>query len=281
MQTASNKRLSLRLRLFLSIILAIIIIIMDHNYTSFSKIRIYMDTVLSPLYFFVNSPQKLLDLISVTFSSHQKLCLEIKQLHNQLILKNSELLLLDHVKKENIYLRELLGANILQNDHKILTQVISNVSEPYSDQVVIDKGSINHIYQGQPVISERGVIGQVITVSKTTSRVLLLCDVSHALPVQILRNGIRAIAIGHGCTEELQLEYISDYTDIRKGDFLITSGLGGRFPEGYPVAIISSVTKEIKNSNIIIRARPIANLQYLRYLILLERGVQNSVSLEK
>ncbi|VFP83093.1 rod shape-determining protein MreC [Candidatus Erwinia haradaeae] len=281
MQSIFNKQSSLRLRLLLAIILSIVIIITDYSYQSFSTIHTYMDTAISPLYILANSPRALFDQISVMFASRQKLILEIKELHDQLILKRSDLLMLNHIKKENSYLRELLGSPLRQDDHKMLAQVISTSSDPYSDQVIVDKGSTNKVYEGQPVISEKGVIGQVIAVGKKTSRVLLLCDLSHALPVQILRNGIRAIASGHGCTAELQLEYIPDHADIQDGDILVTSGLGGKFPEGYPVAIVSSVKEDINNSNVVVRAHPIANLQYLRYLILLEREQNDRMDLKK
>ncbi len=110
----------------------------------------------------------------------------------------------------------------------MVTQVISTVNDPYSDQVVIDKGSVNGVYEGQPVISDKGVVGRVVAVAKLTSRVLLICDATHAAN-PVLRNDIRVIAAGNGCTDDLQLEHLPANTDIRVGDVLVTSGLGGRF----------------------------------------------------
>ena len=164
-------------------------------------------------------------------------------------------------------MRELLGSPLRQDEHKMVTQVISTGSDPYSDQVVIDKGSDNGVYEGQPVISDKGVVGQVVAVAKVTSRVLLICDASHALPIQVLRNDIRVIAAGSGCADDLQLEHLPNNTDIRVGDVLVTSGLGGRFPEGYPVAVVSSVKVDNQRAYTVIQARPTAGLQ--RYLLLL------------
>ncbi|WP_048797194.1 rod shape-determining protein MreC, partial [Serratia sp. 506_PEND] len=164
---------------------------------------------------------------------------------------------------------ELLGSPLRQDEHKMVTQVISTGSDPYSDQVVIDKGSDNGVYEGQPVISDKGVVGQVVAVAKVTSRVLLICDASHALPIQVLRNDIRVIAAGSGCADDLQLEHLPNNTDIRVGDVLVTSGLGGRFPEGYPVAVVSSVKVDNQRAYTVIQARPTAGLQRLRYLLLL------------
>ncbi|HAP3152922.1 TPA: rod shape-determining protein MreC, partial [Escherichia coli] len=113
---------------------------------------------------------------------------------------------------------------------------------------------------------------------KLTSRVLLICDATHALPIQVLRNDIRVIAAGNGCTDDLQLEHLPANTDIRVGDVLVTSGLGGRFPEGYPVAVVSSVKLDTQRAYTVIQARPTAGLQRLRYLLLLWGADRNGAN---
>ena len=260
---------SLQLRLFLAVIVAIGLIVADSRLGTFVKIRNYMDTAVSPFYFLANGPRKVLDSVSETLATRQQLELENRALRQELLLKNSDVLLLGQFKQENARLRELLGSPLRQDEHKMVTQVISTGSDPYSDQVVIDKGSDNGVYEGQPVISDKGVVGQVVAVAKVTSRVLLICDASHALPIQVLRNDIRVIAAGSGCTDDLQLEHLPNNTDIRVGDVLVTSGLGGRFPEGYPVAVVSSVKVDNQRAYTVIQARPTAGLQRLRYLLLL------------
>lgn len=260
---------SLQLRLFLAVIVAIALIVADSRLGTFVKIRNYMDTAVSPFYFLANGPRKVLDSVSETLATRQQLELENRALRQELLLKNSDILLLGQFKQENARLRELLGSPLRQDEHKMVTQVISTGSDPYSDQVVIDKGSDNGVYEGQPVISDKGVVGQVVAVAKMTSRVLLICDASHALPIQVLRNDIRVIAAGSGCTDDLQLEHLPGNTDIRVGDVLVTSGLGGRFPEGYPVGVVSSVKVDNQRAYTVIQARPTAGLQRLRYLLLL------------
>ncbi|MEL5202252.1 rod shape-determining protein MreC [Serratia ureilytica] len=260
---------SLQLRLFLAVIAAIGLIVADSRLGTFVKIRNYMDTAVSPFYFLANGPRKVLDSVSETLATRQQLELENRALRQELLLKNSDILLLGQFKQENARLRELLGSPLRQDEHKMATQVISTGSDPYSDQVVIDKGSDNGVYEGQPVISDKGVVGQVVAVAKVTSRVLLICDASHALPIQVLRNDIRVIAAGSGCADDLQLEHLPNNTDIRVGDVLVTSGLGGRFPEGYPVAVVSSVKVDNQRAYTVIQARPTAGLQRLRYLLLL------------
>ncbi|MFC3394070.1 rod shape-determining protein MreC [Brenneria rubrifaciens] len=260
---------SLQLRLFLAVVTAISVIIADSRLGAFNKIRTYMDTAVSPFYFLANGPREVLDNVSASLVTREQLGIENTALRQELLMKNSELLLLGQLKQENARLRELLGSPLRQDEQKMVTQVISAGTDPYSDQVVINKGLVNGVYEGQPVISDKGVVGQVVAVGQLTSRVLLICDVSHALPIQVLRNDIRVIAAGNGCTDDLQLEHLPNNTDIRVGDVLVTSGLGGRFPEGYPVAVVSSVKIDTQRAYTIIQARPTAGLQRLRYLLLL------------
>ncbi|WP_413736821.1 rod shape-determining protein MreC [Sodalis sp. RH21] len=260
---------SLQLRLFLAVMVAIAVIIADSRLGTFVQIRTYMDTAVSPFYFLANGPRKLLDHVSETLATREQLELENHTLRQELLLRNSEQLLLGQFRQENARLRELLGSPLRQDEQKMVTQVISTSTDPYSDQVVIDKGLDSGVYVGQPVISDKGVVGQVVAASKMTSRVLLICDASHALPIQVLRNDIRVIVAGNGCTEDLQLEHLPGNTDIRVGDVLVTSGLGGRFPEGYPVAVVSTVKVDTQRAYTVIQARPTAQLQRLRYLLLL------------
>ncbi|WP_413729349.1 rod shape-determining protein MreC [Sodalis sp. RH22] len=260
---------SLQLRLFLAVMVAIAIIIADSRLGTFVQIRTYMDTAVSPFYFLANGPRKMLDNVSETLASRGQLEQENHTLRQELLLRNSEQLLLGQFRQENARLRELLGSPLRQDEQKMVTQVISTSTDPYSDQVVIDKGLDSGVYVGQPVISDKGVVGQVVAAGKMTSRVLLICDASHALPIQVLRNDIRVIVAGNGCTEDLQLEHLPGNTDIRVGDVLVTSGLGGRFPEGYPVGVVSSVKVDTQRAYTVIQARPTAQLQRLRYLLLL------------
>ncbi len=269
MKPIFSRGTSLQLRLFLAIIVATSLILSDKRIDALVKIRNYMETAISPFYFLVNKPLKFLDNLSETLASRQKLKLENHALRQELFLKNSDLLLLEQFKQENFRLRELLGSPLRQEERMMITQVISISANPYSYQVVIDKGSNNGVYEGQPVISDKGVVGQVEAVAKITSRVLLICDIAHAIPSQVLRNDVRVIATGGGCNEDLHLEHLPNNTDIRVGDILVTSGLGGRFPEGYPVAVISSVKIDSQHADTVIKAQPSASLQRLRYLLLL------------
>ncbi|HCH7935466.1 TPA: rod shape-determining protein MreC [Providencia rettgeri] len=260
---------SLQLRIIFAVIIALVLVVIDHRFEPFNKIRTYLDTAVSPFYFLANGPRQFLDNISESFTSREQLQFENRALRQELLLKKADNLLLEQLKQENARLRELLGSPLRQDEHMMVTQVISGANTPYRDQVVIDKGSNEGVYEGQPVISDKGVVGQVVGVSNFNSRVLLICDTTHALPVQVLRNDVRVIAAGAGCTDDIQLEPLPENTDIRIGDVLVTSGLGGRFPEGYPVAVVSAVKHDTQRAYTIISAKPSAELQRLRYLLLL------------
>ncbi|OBU11040.1 rod shape-determining protein MreC [Morganella psychrotolerans] len=266
---------SLQIRIIIAVIFAIGFIVVDNRVDAFTKVRNYLDTAVSPFYFLANGPRQLLDGISDNFATRQQLEFENRALQQELLVKNSQNQLLEQFKQENARLRELLGSPLRQDEHMMVTQVMSGANTPYRDQVVIDKGSRDGVYNGQPVISDKGVVGQVIAVSQLTSRVLLICDTTHALPIQVLRNDIRVIASGTGCSDDLQLEPLPNNIDIRVGDVLVTSGLGGRFPEGYPVGIVSAVKVDNQRAYTIISAKPTADLQRLRYLLLLWGGDGN------
>lgn len=140
--------------------------------------------------------------------------------------------------------------------------------DPFSQQVVINKGGRYGVFEGQPVLDATGVMGQVTMVSPFSSRVILLTDPSHGVPVQINRNGLRAVVTGRGLGEPLQLEHLPHNADIRKGDLLVTSGLGGRFPVGYPVGKVVSITLPQGKSFAEIKVEPAAKLSTSREVLL-------------
>jgi rod shape-determining protein MreC len=135
-------------------------------------------------------------------------------------------------------------------------------------QLVLDKGADASVYLGQPLIDARGLMGQVVEVSRFTSRVLLITDATHSVPVQVNRNGVRAIAEGTGSLDRLEIHHVAATTDIREGDLLVTSGLGQRFPIGYPVATVTGVERDPGQPFARIAARPTAALDRVRHVLL-------------
>lgn len=259
----------LGVRLFFAICISITLIALDGRSSAMIQIRNVLETAVSSLYYFANTPRSVLDGISNNFIDTNKLQLENQLLKNQLREKNADLLLLDQLKVENQRLRLLLSSPLRQDEYKKITEVLSTEMDAYRQQVIINQGQQTGAYVGQAVIDERGVVGQVISVGEKSSRVLLLTDITHAIPVQVLRNDVRGIANGTGHSNELVIDNLPRSTDIVKGDVLVTSGLGGRFPEGYPVAVVESVSNDTKSQFARIVSRPLASLDRLRYLLLL------------
>lgn len=260
---------SLGVRLFFAVSISVALIALDGRSSAMIQIRNMLETAVSGLYYFANTPRSVLDGISNNFIDTNKLQLENSVLKEQLREKNADLLLLDQLKVENQRLRLLLSSPLRQDEYKKIAEVLTAEMDAYRQQVVINQGQNTGAYVGQAVIDERGVVGQVISVGETSSRVLLVSDVTHAIPVQVLRNDVRGIANGTGHNDELIVDNLPRSTDIVKGDVLVTSGLGGRFPEGYPVAVVEEVTNDTKSQFARIVAKPLASLDRLRYLLLL------------
>ena len=269
MKLIFSKSTPLGLRLFLSLILSVALIICDVNYRPFTVIRYYLDSAISPLYYVSNFPLSAFNELNDLSAKHQALLDENALLKEQLQMQQSDLVRLDSLKKENDELRTLLGSPLRNDEYKKVAQVLLVDTNPYSYQITLDKGTREGVFIGQPVVDEKGVVGQIFKTAYNTSRAILICDSQHAIPVQVLRNGITMVAVGNGCNNDLLLDFLPNNVDIQVGDVLVTSGLGGRFPKGYPVATVSSVKVDMHDSTPVISATPTADLKRLRYLLLL------------
>ena len=260
---------SLPIRLALAVVASLVLIIADSRYHSFTEAKVYLNSLVSPLQYVANSPRLLLDSASTQLMSRQSLLAQSQRMEQELFLLRDDLLRLRHLSQENQRLRDLLGSPVRFDTRRMVAEIMAVDTDPFSHQVVIDKGSLVGVFEGQPVLNEQGVVGQVISVGKTTSRVLLITDTSHGIPVRVARNDIRAIASGSGQLDRLLLHNITRNTDIREGDVLLSSGLAGRFPEGYPVGRVSRVGYEEGQPFADIRVQPFAALDRVRYLLLL------------
>ena len=176
------------------------------------------------------------------------------------------------LESENMRLRELLGSSFRLQERVQVAELLSVDLDPFYQHVIIDKGESFGVYEGQPVLDSLGVMGQVAEVSQFSSRVVLLTDPSHSIPVQIVRNGLRAVVTGRGLGEALQMEFLPHNADVRVGDMLVTSGLGGRFPVGYPVGTVTAVDFPQGKSFAEIAVAPAARLSTSREVMLVLPG---------
>lgn len=183
------------------------------------------------------------------------------------MITKAKLLKFEALEKENIRLRALLANSFKLGEQVLVTELLSVNLVPYEHTVLVNKGSRFGIHAHQPVMDINGIVGQVIRSTPLTSEIILVTDPSHAIPVQVNRNGLRTIAVGSGQLNRLNLPFLPNNADIRPGDLLITSGLGERFPHGYPVAIVDNFNPLPDKPFADVHATPEAQLDKIRELL--------------
>jgi rod shape-determining protein MreC len=222
----------------------------------------------TPFYQITNVPSRVNDWRKGTFVSHADLKAENEALKTELLIHQRKLQQLASLAAENVRLRQLLNASQMLQDTVLIAELIGVSPNPLSHKVIINRGTKDGTFKGQPVLDAFGLMGQVIEVSENSSTVLLISDSTHAIPVQVNRNGVRAIAEGTGDLNSLSLRHVSANTDIRAGDLLVSSGLGDRFPVGYPVAEVLQVVRDPGKAFLTVVAKPMARLDRSRHLLL-------------
>ncbi len=256
-------------RLLLCVLVSAALMFLDTRFTRMEVVRAQLSTLVAPIQWVVSLPSEVLNWGSLAFSDQRALLEENRRLRGQLLTLSHRVQRMASLTAENVRLRELLAAGQRDEVPFITAELLSLDTDPFSYQMVIDRGRRNGAYVGQPVMDASGVVGQITSVSAYSSRVLLVADASHALPVQINRNGLRFIVQGTGLYDELNVMHVPDTADIRVGDLLITSGLAGRFPLGYPVARVAQVEHDPGRPFATVIATPVAQLQRSRHFLLL------------
>lgn len=260
---------SFLLRLAIAVVLALVLLLGDSQFNLFASSRIYLNSLVSPIQYIVDAPQRLFSALSENLVTRQALKARNQKLEKDNLHLKADRLLLTQLQNENKQLRELLNSQREFTNKRMITEVMSLRSDPFTHQLVIDKGALDGVYLGQPVINEQGVVGQVSQVGSTTSRVLLIVDASHGIPVRVQRNDVIAVVHGSGAWNKLNVPFIQSNADLQAGDLLVTSGLGGRFPAGYPVATVSDFNYQEGALYADVTATPVAQLDRSRYLLLL------------
>jgi len=250
------------------VITSIVLMTIDHRWNHLEIVRNTLSHILYPLQYTVDLPVRLYNWTDRTLSTQRSLLAENKALHDQYLQSRVSLQKLDILEKENSRLRELLSATPKVKEKVLIAEILTVDVNPYRQLVILNKSSTSGVYPGQPIIDAEGVMGQVLHVNSLSSTAILITDASHALPVQIDRTGLRTIAFGTGQTGFLDLKHIPHNADLRKGDKLITSGLGGKFPPNYPVAIITSIERPAGEAFASVRAEPLALLDKSREVLL-------------
>ncbi|ROL86345.1 rod shape-determining protein MreC [Pseudomonas chlororaphis] len=242
--------------------------VVDARFTLLKPVRSQMSLVLMQSYWITDLPQRLWQGVASQFGSRTELVAENEKLKTENLLLQGRMQKLAALTEQNVRLRELLNSSALVNEKVEVAELIGMDPNPFTHRIIINKGERDGVVLGQPVLDARGLMGQVVELMPYTSRVLLLTDTTHSIPVQVNRNGLRAIASGTGNPERLELRHVADTADIKEGDLLVSSGLGQRFPAGYPVATVKEVIHDSGQPFAIVRAVPTAALNRSRYLLL-------------
>lgn len=265
------------LRLFLVILVSAALIAADAHFDRLSPMRSAISTGLAPVHWLGNAPYRFSDWFSGLFVTRGDLEEENEELKTRLLILERRALKYAALAAENNELRHLLNSSETLDDRVVVSEVVGVSPDPFSHEIIINKGESDGVTVGQAILDAEGLMGQVIQTSQFTSRVLLVSDSSHAVPVEVVRNGLRAVLLGTGQSSELDLVHVPDTADIREGDMLVSSGLGGRFPRGYPVAEVSSITKEAGEPFVSIKASPEARLSQSRLVLVVFQRQEESV----
>ncbi len=230
--------------------------------------RALLDTLVTPIYWVADLPSRLGEWQENHLISRETLQEDNQRLRQENLILEGRTQQMASLQAENIRLRALLNSTALLRNDVMIAELIGVSPDPVRQQIVLNKGSEDGVYIGQPLIDAHGLMGQVVEVSAFTSRGLLITDATNAIPVQVNRNGMRAVAEGSGSLSMLEVRHVSATTDIKEGDLLVTSGLGGRFPVGYPVAVVTTVERDPGLAFARVHARPTAALDRSRHVLL-------------
>ena len=251
-----------------AVILSLILLVVDHRFHHLEQLRSALAFFTYPLQFLADLPFTTSRWLSETTTSRETLLVQNRRLLDENLRLQGELQKYESLQAENMRLRDLVDSSFKVGDRVLVAELSSVDLDPYKQQVTIKKGSVSGVFEGQPVLDAHAVMGQVAHVTPLSSTVLLITDTSHALPVQVLRNGLRTIAVGTGRIDQLRLPYLPTNSDIVEGDLLVTSGLGGKFPPGYPVATVTQIDRSPDAPFSTVLAQPRAHLDRSREVLL-------------
>jgi rod shape-determining protein MreC len=243
--------------------------ILDIQQHHLVRLRSALSLVVLPVQYAVDIPHAMLSSFSEYFSSRATMAKEIEVLHEQTIALQRQVQRLSMLDAENTRLKILLQTNARPGDKVAIAEVMQVDMDAYKQTVMINRGSLDDIYVGQPVVDSQGIVGQVISVGPMSSIVLLITDKRHATPIQSDRSGARAIAMGSGEDGKLYLIHVTITSDFKIGDKIISSGLGQRFPKGYPVGEVVSMENDSSEKFSKVIVKPYGKTAQLREVLLI------------
>lgn len=240
----------------------------DHQSSGLQRMHAALSTLVYPVQAAVNLPHAFLLWAEDKIGTHVALVQENDALKSRLQITDTQLQQLASLEQENLRLRTLLQATAHVPGRISVAELLASDLDPFRHLVVIDKGSGDGVYTGQTVLDENGIVGQVARADPLIAEVTLITDPSQAIQVVVNRTGLRTLAVGSADLEQLSLPYVTNDTDIKVGDLLVSSGLGGHYPNGYPVGTVTKFERNPTEPFATVTAHTSADLSHGREVLL-------------
>jgi len=263
------RSVSLGFRLLLLCVLSITLMVLDHGNQHLTSVRKALSVLLHPVQILVSAPFDISRSISASLETRGKLMADNRRLNQEALVQNARLQRMAALEAENARLRALLDSTVKVGDSILIAEIVSVDMNPYRNMIVINKGGQDGVYVGQALIDADGIVGQVTRDRFYSAEAMLVTDVDHALPIELARNRLRSIAVGTGELDRLSLPFLPSNADVREGDLLVSSGLGGTFPPGYPVGVVRQVNSITGQPFLEVSAEPAAALNRIREVLLI------------
>ena len=249
-------------------IAAIALMVADQRYDQLTRVRAWLSAAVYPVQIVVDLPFRAWDWVSGSFADRSRLRQENLELTARLRLANLQLQRFAALEDENRRLRDMRENSAGVTERVLVASILNVDLDPFRHRVLLDKGAADGVFKGQAVLDADGIFGQVSQVHAKTAEVILISDAEHAIPVQSNRSGLRTIAVGTGDSERLSLPFVTVEADLKQGDLLLSTGMGGVFPAGYPIAEVTQVVRNASTTFALVDARPTARLDRDREVLL-------------
>lgn len=261
-------------RLIFFALLSLVLMVQDHRGRQLEKIRAGLSLLAEPVLVMAALPARIGGGVLGWFTSSSTLREQNEKLRDERQILQVQLQQYEALEQENRRLRGMLGSAARVADRAIIAEVMEANPEPFTRKIIVSKGSRDGVFVSQPVIDASGIMGQVTQVAWDHARATLLTDPGHAIPVLVVRSGLRAMVLGTGDQDQLRIPYLTAIADIREGDVLVSSGMGGTFPAGYPVAQVTRIVNDPNESFLAITARPAARIGHGTQALLIWPGTK-------
>src|SRR5262245_21733770 len=256
-------------RLFFFASLSLALLVIDARFRYAEGLRSWLALAAYPLQRAATAPVELAASVAGFFSTQAQLVQENERLRSRALATSQDAQRYEAAQAEVAQLRKLIGAQERLNVNAIPAEVMYNARDPYAHKLFIDRGATQGVRPGSPVTDDTGVVGQVTRVHALVSEVTLLTDRDQAIPVQVMRNGLRAIAFGGGASGTLEIRGMAANADIQNNDRLVTSGIDGTYPPGLPVATVTRIERDAENAYARVVCRPAAGVDRGRFVLVL------------